>query len=384
MSVLSYDRLLTEVPANRFDIIDFCTHLPNNKVNSWVTTEDGKKYCQLLNGYEFKGEETNDIVKPDFLYIRPYELYMDYIASAYGQFMAQNNKRDQLRQFGDYVAGYGVTKDWLRYKQLYLIPKDLQEVLAETELDAFDKQFFEQIKYDTIFIQFEQPMYSVIGAFVQRNRNEHIIPDVGVTYTIYFVDLYKFNGKYMVPTQADCVTVTDELRKMSECTGIVGEQVAHTAAMINLVLKAMAFINAANVGFKSTTKPTTFTKRNYNTGKATVVKTNYTVNVPSVRIHYYGKEITERQSDPNASKANSSGWHVRPHIRRAHSQGYWVGSGDERKLVIKQKAQVFVNGLRVGEEVPTPLVKNLPTKKAKEKSTDIMQKFADAAGRLNK
>ena len=75
-----------------------------------------------------------------------------------------------------------------------------------------------------------------------------------------------------------------------------------------------------------------------------VIKDRYS-EIQTWNVGYRIGPAIKRYYDDQAKREGHPGSHTskRPHVRRAHYQHYWVGSGDSKHLILKRISEIFVN-----------------------------------------
>ena len=294
---------------------------------------------------------------------------------------------------------------WNRYKMIYTIDTELAEALSKTKNLIFTRDIFEKIPYKGFFLNLSLlPEYNAEGCIViiSKNTRDHdmILVDIQLIGgrdveegdgTFEFLVFISSNGKHELKnnrTVTEGVFFDDEDGMFNVSTeeyieaSVKGEQALlkktragyainpenpyvflpirkKMVALELLVLQFLMYISSENPDIEMSRMTKKQKDRDKRLNKEKVPHSepeHWNVGIRyGNKIRLYKKENEAADEENNESELPERGHHKppRPHIRRAHWQYYWTGTGrTERKH--KWIEPVLVNGKN--EDVPITMI----------------------------
>lgn len=250
-------------------------------------------------------------------------------------FVAQN-----MKFLDDLTALVAVNNWYYGGRQIYRFDEELTSSLLEQTKDDLNvsMEFFQQLPCTDFFVErqdgdsfgFFFTIYEsmiVISNVHQGGKLESNLLDISYGSTI------KDCMEYAV-TKADDMVKDDQ-----KAIDLYKKEGADFAKKLSRVLQFVLYLSTTNADIEPITTGAIVHRtatRKYSNKKTEVSQVGYRI----------GNAIRQMKSQPRVvyDGEHQKGSPKSPHIRRAHYQTFWTGSGDNKKPVLKWVQQIFVNG----------------------------------------
>lgn len=244
------------------------------------------------------------------------------------------------------LASLTALAGWMPGKQIYSFNKELWSVLTEKYVNmTIPMEILFKIPYKTIFLE-------PLNAFVfftrdEANKNDYLLNVLCVNKDGRpIVDRYTICALSPSKTLEESLAYTIQYFREDE---VDLDYFPWEKKLIFDTLQALLYICAVNADIRSdqiTTKsnsPSLSNQLRRNDKQKTFAKAPTRWSVGDTVIKSLHKQGILETTKPNNSTKKSSGWKMRPHLRRAHWHHFWKGSGSNRELILKWIPPVFVN-----------------------------------------
>ena len=237
---------------------------------------------------------------------------------------------------------------WRVHKQIYKFPKELEELLYRQNDDGLDTPIWilQSLPYDSIYVETNFLDKHVLGFFIYKDYNSF-------TFVIIYDDMHYEHGGFNFDAQTNQkTTLFDALIEQSYRDGLgsLGVDIAMLTdawRFIPKILQLVLYICAENNEIEENSIQKNIVRKPKD---KKYIKDKYR----EVQIWDCGNKISEKirtfiisnNKSCLLNVGNSNGKSKIPHSRRGHWHHFWTGkkNTEERKLILKWVAPVFVNG----------------------------------------
>lgn len=246
---------------------------------------------------------------------------------------------DPLRIGTDNICAYFLAQDWLKWKRMYHISRDLLEVLAESDIEKVDAEYFTNLPFDPCYIELEG-FNDPAGVFVSICHNDAVKNPTGITINIATVrtGYTWFNSMLYVDIPFEGSKSLWEIVNDS----MIKDCPDDTKFWLFLILQSLVYLQSVKPNIEEG-KEVESTIFQYSTKQHKTVRTTDKVRSWDVgfRFNVYDKNAKQTSK----STTNTTGMHTRkrPHVRKRHWHKYWCGSKGSQHLELRLIEMTYVN-----------------------------------------
>jgi hypothetical protein len=239
-----------------------------------------------------------------------------------------NINKENVKDYLDYQRNVWIKtslilREYEKFKQVYKFDKDFYEVLKDTNMKEFDPDIFENIPFSGFYIDISDTKvkYEETGAYI-----------VGMFVKVYmlFKQWFVETAYYSDDNSAYWTRDVWNIHEKQLISSGMDENYLLPDDLNNARINLITYICSENADIEKEIK--------HSTKKYNKKITNYTTWNTGYRI---GSKIRKNKIQ-YVSESNTTGGTLRPHVRAAHWHRYWVGSGDDKHIVIKWIHEIYV------------------------------------------
>lgn len=302
-----------------------------------------KLYCDQLIGSNIKFiNKCNGIVSADKLFPIVADSYVEQAitkGTSYAEVINSVTEKLMTIKSMSEMASLTALNNWYwSGRQIYRFDKELAEMLySQTKDDiAVDINTLNLLPTQHFYISLEDSFRH--GFFVSiTNDNNDIV--------LYIADMTNDH------TEAYGIIIPKEAKMLSDiiihCNKLMKQQISQKdvkdlSQRITLYIQFIVYLSAINAEIEPVTKGAVTTRQ---AGQKQYTKHDKT-EISNVG-YRLGEALRVARKEPANIKyvgEYNQGSPKSPHIRRSHFHSYWIGSGDDKELIVKWVNTIFVKG----------------------------------------
>ena len=261
---------------------------------------------------------------------------------------------DDIHDLRDLIWMPRIIDDWSKFKQVYKLDNTFAHELVQTDKLVMYSDNLTRLPYDTFYIDTEDvsDISYVHGIFVKVFPCDdfwHIIilacVDDYIMYSMYELLNFDETGIVNITINNQKVDIQKYTQDLSE---LENDGEFHLSYVKRLVYQMLLYLTCD----KPDIKESEVTKKTYR--PATTVKNKFSEikmdDVGAVWGAVYRKNISQYKSTGEFS-GRGAGISKRPHAIRAHWHRHWVGSGNNKELVLRWHEPTFTGSGIISAEV---------------------------------
>lgn len=295
----------------------------------------------LYEFYRSSEFDDNNLFKDEYrAYAEDFELAMSaYAWSKENPMLCLTKSPDPLRISVDNICAYFLVQDWLRWKRIYRMSKDLLNILGEADIDKVDAEYFTNLPFDPCYIELEG-FNDPAGAFISICPNEAVKEPTGITINIATVRKgYEwFNSMIYIDIPFKGSKSLWEIINESMLQDCPDE----TKDWMLLILQSLVYLQSSKPDVKEGGEVESAVFQ-YSTKQHKTVKMSNRVRRWDVgfRFNVYDKNAKHTSN----ATADSTCVHAkkRPHVRKRHWHKYWCGPKGNQHLELRLIEMTYVN-----------------------------------------
>ena len=260
---------------------------------------------------------------------------------------------DSLDDFLDLMLYYDTRELWRKNKLSYLVDEALfNELIVMNTPELAPMDCLTKLPASCFYIDYNgqgnQIMKDLIGTFINTSNNDgelnialiHLVHSNSINRVMIATSVLRISDTESVKFGTDIINSTPDVDIPCE-DGIT--RTISESSMWRFLLNFLIYLQASNRDVSVSER----TRKNHEKPQKTIK--NKFREVKEFEVGFtYGRTISkDAERVKYIGKSDKTGVVTRPissHYRSAHWHHYWVGSGEDKKLIIKWVEGVFVNG----------------------------------------